>query len=84
MNEINHAPDNEDKADHPGEWIGIIIVFVVLAFGMLVSALIQMDSNHGQFERLEAIEFRLDCPEHLQFVNVDDELFCASDREETP
>lgn len=83
MDEVsNHATDKETgKAAHPGEWVGIIILFGVLALGILVTQEIQFQSNRGQHERLEAIEFQLSCPEHQRFVNVDDELFCVVNEE---
>ncbi len=75
---MEHATGKDGKAEHPGEWIGIFLVFVLLVVATIALMAVQQESSQGQFERLEAIEFQLSCPEHQQFVNVDGEFFCAA------
>lgn len=74
---MEHATSKDGKAEHPGEWGAIFIVFVLLVVATIVLLGVQQGSSRGQFERLEAIEFQLSCPEHQRFVNVDGEFFCA-------
>ena len=80
---MDHATDKEGKAEHFGEQFFTFIVFAVLALGLLATSIIQSESNAGQFDRLEAIEFRLDCPEHRQALDVDDELVCLVEEDES-
>lgn len=76
---MEHATDKDGKAEHPSEWVGIFFVFVLLVVATFTMLAVQQGSNQGQFERLEAIEFQLSCPEHQRFVNVGGEFFCAKE-----
>ncbi len=76
---MEHATGKDGKAEHPGEWTAIFLVFALLVVATMAILRLQQESSRGQFERLEAIEFQLSCLEHQQFVNVDGEFFCAAE-----
>ena len=80
---MEHATNKDGIAEHVGEWVGILFVFIILYAGLMTTLFIQLESNHGQFERLEAIEFRLDCPEHRQALTFDDEFVCLEIEDES-
>ena len=79
---MEHATDKEGKAEHAGEWAGIFLVFIILIVFVMVTQTIQLESNRGQFERLEAIEFQMSCPEDRHALNVDGDFVCLVDDEQ--
>ena len=72
---IEH-PHDKESTTHNGEQLGIIFLFVLVLVLFCITMVMSLNSNTGQAERLDAIEFQLGCEEHQRFINVDGELFC--------